>query len=91
MSTAVETVGSTVVCSYKARSGRMRYVAVRDAGDNGYSTASANPGCHTYQSRSLSDVVSYAIAHAPGVRTYASLPSIRRALARAMGAKAVSS
>ena len=78
-----------VIVRYQARSG-VRYVAIWDAGDNGYSTRSASPGCHTYQSRcgegwGLVDVYRYAIDHAPGVRTYSTRAACVRALVRDYG------
>ena len=82
-------MSAPVIVRYQARSG-VRYVAIWDAGDNGYSTRSANPGCHTYQSRcgegwGLVDVYRYAIDHAPGVRTYSTRAACVRALVRDYG------
>ena len=82
-------MSAPVIVRYQARSG-VRYVAIWDAGDNGSSTRSANPGCHTYQSRcgegwGLVDVYRYAIDHAPGVRTYATRAACVRAIVRDYG------
>ena len=82
-------MSAPVIVRYQARSG-VRYVAIWDAGDSGYSTRSASPGCHTYQSRcgegwGLVDVYRYAIDHAPGVRTYATRAACVRALVRDYG------
>ena len=82
-------MSAPVIVRYQARSGA-RYVAIWDAGDSGYSTRSASPGCHTHQSRcgegwGLVDVYRYAIDHAPGVRTYSTRAACVRALVRDYG------
>ncbi len=76
-------MSAPVVVRYQARSG-VRFVIVWED-EVGWTTPSASPGCHTYQSRRVADVVSYAIRHSPGVRTYATRASCRRALGRAWG------
>ena len=82
-------MSAPVIVRYQARSG-VRYVAIWDAGDSGYSTRSASPGCHTYQTRSgegygLVDAYRYAIVHAPGVRTYSTRAACVRALVHDYG------
>jgi hypothetical protein len=73
-----EWVGSTALVEYQARSGRMRVALVHHAGDAGWHVPSREPGCHTYQTRSLDDAVRYTS------ETFASLSGARRA-ARRMG------
>lgn len=49
---------------YKRRDGGIGYAFVADEGDNGYSCEDApGAGTHTYQSRSLRDVLGFSIRH----------------------------
>lgn len=78
-----EWVGKAALVSYTARDGRRRIAVIWSAGDNGWHTPSRNPGCHTYQTRSLANAVRYAA----GTRgeTFARATDARRMLRRDHG------